>query len=127
MGAFRLSPEARWRRTPNDLANLTPLQRKLLDSALAAVKPGGIVAYATCSPHLAETIVVVEDALRENPEFEQLDAREVIAGIATEAAEAGVNVPPRDPAEFGTGPGAQRWPHSHGTHGMVRALWRRRE
>src|SRR5699024_8478105 len=52
MGALRRRPEARWRRTPNDLANLTPLQRGLLDSALAAAKPGGIVAYATCSPHL---------------------------------------------------------------------------
>ena len=127
MGALRRRPEARWRRTPNDLANLTPLQRELLDSALAAVKPGGIVAYATCSPHLAETIVVVEDALREHPEFEQLDAREVIAGIAAEAAESGVNAPPRDPAEFGTGPGAQLWPHSHGTDAMFLALLRRRE
>ena len=40
---------------------LTALQRDLLASALGAVRPGGVVAYVTCSPHLAETQLVVED------------------------------------------------------------------
>lgn len=61
LGALRRRPEARWRRTPTDLAELGPLQRQLLESAASAVRPGGLVAYVTCSPHAAETHVVVED------------------------------------------------------------------
>src|SRR5690625_6759665 len=101
MGALRRRPEARWRRTPDDLANLTPLQRELLESALQAVKPGGIVVYATCSPHLAETVVVDEDALRAHKDFEQADAREIVA--ATDHA--GPEAP-----EFGTRHGAHLSP-----------------
>jgi 16S rRNA (cytosine967-C5)-methyltransferase len=37
-----------------------PLQRALLGRALDAVRPGGVVVYATCSPVLAETTEVVE-------------------------------------------------------------------
>jgi len=55
LGALRRRPESRWRRSPEDLADLVPLQQALLTRALDLVRPGGIVAYATCSPHLAET------------------------------------------------------------------------
>ncbi len=55
LGALRRRPEARWRRTPDDLATLVPLQRALLTRALELVRPGGAVLYATCSPHVAET------------------------------------------------------------------------
>lgn len=139
MGALRRRPEARWRRTPADLANLTPLQRELLDSAMGAVKPGGIVVYATCSPHLVETVVVVEDALRANKNFEQLDAREILAvgaaGAAGAAGSAGglagsgdgeTRGAARDLSEFGSGPGAQLWPHKHGTDAMFVAVLRRK-
>ncbi|MFL6090348.1 MAG: RsmB/NOP family class I SAM-dependent RNA methyltransferase [Aeromicrobium sp.] len=55
LGALRRRPESRWRRQPGDLAQLVPLQRALLERALELVRSGGVVAYATCSPHLAET------------------------------------------------------------------------
>jgi 16S rRNA (cytosine967-C5)-methyltransferase len=55
LGALRRRPESRWRRTPADLAELVPLQQALLRRAIELVRPGGVVAYATCSPHLAET------------------------------------------------------------------------
>jgi len=55
LGALRRRPEARWRRTPDDLDTLVPLQRDLLTRALNLVRPGGAVVYATCSPHVAET------------------------------------------------------------------------
>lgn len=60
LGALRRRPEARWRKQPGDLAELVPLQRALLASALDSVRPGGVVAYATCSPVVAETLEVVE-------------------------------------------------------------------
>jgi len=55
LGALRRRPESRWRRTPADLEDLVPVQQALLTRSLELVRPGGLVAYATCSPHHAET------------------------------------------------------------------------
>jgi 16S rRNA (cytosine967-C5)-methyltransferase len=55
LGALRRRPEARWRKTAADIPGLVALQRELLESALRLVRPGGVVLYATCSPHLSET------------------------------------------------------------------------
>jgi 16S rRNA (cytosine967-C5)-methyltransferase len=60
LGALRRRPESRWRRSERDLETLVPLQRTLLDRALDAVRPGGVVVYATCSPVVAETSEVVD-------------------------------------------------------------------
>jgi 16S rRNA (cytosine967-C5)-methyltransferase len=60
LGALRRRPESRWRRTPADLDGLVPLQEALLTRALELVRPGGVVAYATCSPHLRETRGVLD-------------------------------------------------------------------
>ena len=60
LGALRRRPESRWRRRPEDLDVLVPLQEVLLDVALESVRPGGVVVYATCSPVVAETSAVVE-------------------------------------------------------------------
>ena len=115
LGALRRRPESRWRRTPKDLADLGPLQRDLLNSALAAVRPGGVVAYVTCSPHPAETTAVVSDVLRKRDDLELLDAGSVL-----------------DAVSLGTGLGAghektaQLWPHVHSTDAMFLALIRRK-
>ncbi len=119
LGALRRRPEARWRRTPADLATLTPLQRQLVDSALKAVRPGGVVAYATCSPHPAETVVAVSDAVRRHGDG--AGGVELLDAPATIRAAAGRDVP-----DLGDGPTAQLWPHRHGTDAMFLALLRRR-
>lgn len=59
LGALRRRPESRWRRVPADLDTLVPLQEALLSRALELARPGGVVAYATCSPLLAETRDVI--------------------------------------------------------------------
>ncbi|MFT4158335.1 MAG: transcription antitermination factor NusB [Microbacterium sp.] len=115
LGALRRRPEARWRKSPADVAELVTLQTELLGAALDAVAPGGIVAYATCSPHLAETTGVIQDVLRERPGFTELNARAVVAGIATS---------PIDLADDGSGR-VQLWPHRHGTDAMFLALLQR--
>lgn len=117
LGALRRRPEARWRRTPADLAALAGLQRELLAAALAAVRPGGVVAYATCSPHPGETRTVVDDVLRTHPDVTRLDAPAVLAGVLGERAS--------DSPEFGPGPDVQLWTHRHGTDSMYLALLRR--
>jgi len=116
LGALRRRPESRWRRTPSDLAQLTALQRDLLGSALRAVRVGGVVAYVTCSPVLAETRLAVLDATRAarraGLEVEVLDAPAVLHGIAP-----GLDLPAREDAQL--------WPHAHGTDAMHLTLLRR--
>lgn len=48
-GTWRRNPDARWRFQPQALAELLTLQQQLLTQAAAAVRPGGLLAYATCS------------------------------------------------------------------------------
>ncbi|TNY36283.1 RsmB/NOP family class I SAM-dependent RNA methyltransferase [Thermomonospora catenispora] len=114
LGALRRRPEARWRREPSSLAELGPLQRRLLTSALEAVRPGGVVAYVTCSPHLAETRVVVDDVLADRADAERLDSPGVLRRVAAGGLDG-----------LGDGPYAQFWPHRHGTDAMFLALLRR--
>jgi 16S rRNA (cytosine967-C5)-methyltransferase len=73
LGALRRRPEVRWRRTLQDLRELTQLQRELIESAIRALKVGGVLGYATCSPHLAETSIQVSDLKRKHLTMEQLD------------------------------------------------------
>jgi 16S rRNA (cytosine967-C5)-methyltransferase len=110
LGALRRRPEARWRRRPSDIPALRALQLALLRAALAAVRPGGLVAYVTCSPHLAETSTVVSDVLRHRIDVERVDARPLLPGVPM----------------LGDGPDVQLWPHRHGTDAMYLALLRRR-
>jgi 16S rRNA (cytosine967-C5)-methyltransferase len=111
LGSLRRRPESRWRRQPSDLPPLTRLQRELLGAALRAVRPGGIVGYVTCSPHLVETRVAVAETLRRTGStVELVDARGVL---------------PAELRDLGDGPAVQLWPHRHGTDAMYLALLRR--
>ncbi|MGI5130487.1 RsmB/NOP family class I SAM-dependent RNA methyltransferase [Pseudonocardia sp. CA-107938] len=109
LGALRRRPEARWRRRPEDVSGLGKLQRELLLAALRHVRPGGVVAYVTCSPHLAETTGTLAGVLRRHKELEHLDARPYLPGVP----------------DLGDGPSVQLWPHRHGTDAMFLALLRR--
>jgi 16S rRNA (cytosine967-C5)-methyltransferase len=104
LGALRRRPEARWRRQPGDVPALARLQRELLASAIRLTRPGGVVLYATCSPHLAETVGVVADALRRHP-VTALDTRPLFEPVD----------------DLGAGPYVQLWPHRHGTDAMFAA------
>ncbi|MBS4729434.1 RsmB/NOP family class I SAM-dependent RNA methyltransferase [Mycobacterium sp. SM1] len=108
LGALRRRPEARWRRQPTDVPALVKLQRELLAAAVALTRPGGVVLYATCSPHLAETVGVVADAVRRHPVC-ALDTRRLFEPVD----------------QLGEGPYAQLWPHRHGTDAMFAAALRR--
>ncbi|MCQ4118560.1 RsmB/NOP family class I SAM-dependent RNA methyltransferase [Rhodococcus tibetensis] len=108
LGALRRRPEARWRRQPSDVAALAKLQRELLASALGLVRPGGVVVYSTCSPHLSETVAVVSDAVRRHG-VTPLDTRELVPGVPG----------------MGDGTSVQLWPHRHGTDAMFLAALRK--
>lgn len=106
LGALRRRPEARWRKRPTDLPGLVALQARLLDAAVAALGPGGLLAYVTCSPHPDETRAAIAGVLERHPEMTTIDTRAVAAGIATSDLGPGV------------GPAVQLWPHRHGTDAM---------
>ena len=111
LGALRRRPEARWRKRESDIPALAELQRALLRSALAAVRPGGVVAYVTCSPVPAETRDVVNAVVSAEPGIEILDAPAVLADVPDV----------RSPSPLF----AQLWPHRHGTDAIFIALLRR--
>jgi 16S rRNA (cytosine967-C5)-methyltransferase len=107
LGALRRRPEARWRKQPRDVADLAELQFALLRSAVDALKPGGILAYVTCSPHLGETRVAVQSALRKLGEtVTPLNTQRVLAAVT------------REPLDLPEAEHVQLWPHRHGTDAM---------
>jgi 16S rRNA (cytosine967-C5)-methyltransferase len=114
LGALRRRPDARWRKSPADVAALGPLQRSLLRSAVNAARPGGVIAYVTCSPHIAETRAVVGEVTAARDDVLLLDAPALLSEV---------------PDLECPGPGgryAQFWPHRHGTDAIFLALLRRR-
>jgi 16S rRNA (cytosine967-C5)-methyltransferase len=118
LGALRRRAEARWRRRPDDLRELVPLQRALVDRALDLVRPGGVVLYATCSPVLAETRDVVTAVLAGRDDVRLGDAVSLLTAVAGLRADV--------PACTGPLPGtAQLWPHRHHTDAMFMAVLRR--
>ncbi len=115
LGALRRRPEARWRKTPGDVGELTALQGELFDAAVRMLAPGGLLAYVTCSPHLAETQGTLSAGMeRWGDRLERVDTRAVVQGVARE---------PLDLA--GDAETVQLWPHRHGTDAMFIALVRR--
>jgi 16S rRNA (cytosine967-C5)-methyltransferase len=113
LGALRRRPEARWRRSPETVSGLHGLQRRLLTTALESVRPGGVVAFVTCTPHLAETRGVLADVLPARDDVEVLDAPAILAEVP------GLACPAPDTRY------AQFWPHRHGTDAIFIALLRR--
>ena len=110
LGALRRRPEVRWRRTLQDLRALTQLQRELVDSAIDALKPGGVLGYATCSPHLAETSIQIVDIKRKHSNLSQIDVDQYLPHNLDGAT--------RDGA-------MSLWTHKHGTDAMYLALFRK--
>lgn len=113
LGALRRRPESRWRRRPSDIADLVPLQRALLTEAIESTRPGGVIAYATCSPVLAETVDVVRTVLAARDDVTLEDA----TPLAPWLSEASCRAMPE---------ALQMWPHLHGTDAMFLAVLRRR-
>lgn len=111
LGALRRRPEVRWRRSLKDLRELTQLQRELIESAISVLKPSGVFGYATCSPHLAETTVQVNDILKNHPELELID----IAPYLPKGLESATR-----------GGAMALWTHLHGTDAMFLALLRKK-
>lgn len=135
LGALRRRPEARWRKSPRDIAELLPLQLDLFKAAASVTRPGGLIAYVTCSPHTAETQSIVHDILRK-VDVTLLDsgaalravARKDEVGASALSGELDPAFTPEAPKGATLAEGAttaQLWPHIHGTDAMFFALFRK--
>ncbi len=113
LGALRRRPEARWRRTPQDLKELVMTQKELLAAGLQLLKPGGLLAYVTCSPHLLETKAQVLEVLHRNKDLELVDIKPYL--------------PEAVPTRVITADGAlQLWTHLDDADSMFMALFTRK-
>lgn len=110
LGALRRRPESRWRKQQADVAELSKLQEELLQSAWNCLRPGGVIAYVTCSPHLAETNAIIDWARRKLDGLQVLDTNEVLLSINPHLH---LNLARKT---------AQLWPHLHQTDAMFIAL-----
>src|SRR5699024_1143676 len=108
LGALRRRPEARWRKSESDIAELSTLQFELLKSAVSLLRPGGVIVYSTCSPDLRETRNIVDRALAELDVVED-NAHDLIP----------------DMGDVGEHKSVQMWPHRHGTDAMFFAVLRK--
>ena len=142
LGALRRRPEARWRKFPRDIAELLPLQRQLLDAAISVTRPGGVIAYVTCSPHAAETQNIVAEVL-ESGAVSLLDSAAILREVALHTEDANgepvsvlagekdpghtpeIKVKKGAPVVNASATTAQLWPHVHGTDAMFLALLRK--
>lgn len=110
LGALRRRPEVRWRRSLKDLRELTQLQRELIASGVQALNIGGVLGYATCSPHLAETSIQILDLKKRFPNMEQIDVSPYLPHQIVDST--------RDGA-------MSLWTHQIGTDAMYLALFRK--
>jgi 16S rRNA (cytosine967-C5)-methyltransferase len=111
LGSLRRRPESRWRKKPKDVAELATLQQALINSAWLALKPGGVLAYVTCTPHSGETLAIVDWLERKYPsEAGLLSATQVLTELNPNLE---LN---RDRKTV------QLWPHINGTDAMFIAL-----
>lgn len=115
LGALRRRPESRWRKSSSDVAELSKLQQDLLAAAWVSLKPGGVLAYVTCSPHQAETNSVVDWAEKKfGSELTLLNAVEVMHQINPNLQ---LNTARKT---------VQLWPHVNQTDAMYVALLQKR-
>lgn len=113
LGALRRRPESRWRKSADDLKELTLLQSELLESGWRQLNPGGYLAYVTCSPHPAETTAILSKHLSKHKDAELIDAGAVLEEVSDEF---------RRNASRKT---VQLWPHTDDTDAMFISLIRK--
>jgi 16S rRNA (cytosine967-C5)-methyltransferase len=113
IGTLRRNPDLKWRQHPEALAELGQLQERILNSAARCVAPGGRLVYATCSLLAEENEVQADRFLASHPDFERVDAAEIL-GARCETLKL-------------EGPYVQLRPDLHGTDGFFAAVFERKK
>ena len=110
LGALRRHPESRYRSRNETIPDITGLQASLLNRALELCRPGGLVTYATCSPHPAETTFLVQRVLKEHQDAHLVDLSETLEQLVdAQSWPEGLGCAPKY---------LQLWPHIHSSDAM---------
>jgi 16S rRNA (cytosine967-C5)-methyltransferase len=112
-GVWRRHPDAKWRLKPAQLGERQETQRSLLAAGASLLKPGGVLAYVTCSVLPEENAHQVQAFLQANGGFTKADLSAASANVLSAPLTSAIN-----PAH----PGLQLTPFRHGTDGFYIAL-----
>jgi 16S rRNA (cytosine967-C5)-methyltransferase len=117
LGTLRRNPDLKWRQTLKSVEEMAVIQAAILQSAARMVKPGGRLVYATCSVLPQENEAVAQAFSAANPDFEPLEAGEILTSLKVEHA----------PSLCAGGESGhlylRLWPHRHATDGFFAAIW----
>lgn len=116
-GTLARNPEIKWRLTPEDLADLQTRQLAILRSAIQHVKPGGRIAYSTCSLEREENEYVIDQVLAEDSSFHLFDCRNELERLF---AEGDLTAP--DFSSLLSGPYLRTLPGVHPCEGFFAAI-----
>ncbi|SCX73259.1 RsmB/NOP family class I SAM-dependent RNA methyltransferase [Variovorax sp. EL159] len=120
LGTLRRNPDLKWRQSLKSVEELTVKQTAILQSAARLVKSGGRLVYATCSVLPEENEAIAEAFGAANPDFEPIDAAELLQGLKVEGFEA-LCAGGADGRRY-----LRLWPHRHATDGFFAAVWNRK-
>jgi 16S rRNA (cytosine967-C5)-methyltransferase len=84
-GAWRRNPDAKWRMRPGALEQRQKEQAEILDRAVALLKPGGRIAYITCSVLDEENGGQVRQFLARHPGFSAQRPAEIAHALGERA------------------------------------------
>ena len=84
-GSWRRNPDAKWRMRPGALEQRVKEQAEILDSAADLVKPGGRLAYITCSVLDEENNAQVAAFLARHGDFTPISPQEVMGALGERA------------------------------------------
>ena len=114
LGSVRRKPESRHRKRQEQLGSLAATQRELLEASHRALRSGGVLVYATCSPLIEETVTPIQDALARFQDLELIDMKQTIGKLSP-----GISLNPSRKT-------VQLWTHLHGTDAMFMAALRKK-
>ena len=69
IGVIKRKPDIKWKRKPEDVKNITEIQKKILDNCSKYLKKNGVMVYSTCSILEKENQDIVDEFLKENNEY----------------------------------------------------------
>jgi 16S rRNA (cytosine967-C5)-methyltransferase len=84
-GIWRRNPDAKWRMRPGALAERQKEQAEVLDRAAPLVRPGGRIAYVTCSVIEEENGGQIRAFRERHPDFSVVPPAEVTAALGERA------------------------------------------
>jgi 16S rRNA (cytosine967-C5)-methyltransferase len=111
LGVIHRNPEGKWWKEQTDPERLAVTQLAIISNAADRLKPGGIMVYSTCSTSLEENEQVVNNFIKQHPDFVIEPVSRVLPSLAKMETEAGF---------------FRSWPHRHGMDGFFAARFKKK-